>query len=351
VAREGRSKDARSHALESPPWERLSELEEYRLLCRQRLEHLVPVREPLVLISQVQRSGGTLLAQLLDGHPECHVDPYELKIGHPKKHDWPALDLDRPERWFETLYFRGMSERLRRTERTRRPEIGRSAFPFLFLPRLQRALFERCVAAWRPGSEREVLDCYFTAYFNAWLDDQSLYARPKRAVVGFTPRLAMAAENVERFFAAYPDGLLISIVREPRAWYASALKHMPEHYGDAEAALALWRRSAEAGLAARERYGSRVLLLTYEQLVLEPEATMASVAERIGVAMRPELLTPTFNGMPIRANSSGAVDRVGILPERVRPLENALSPQLAARVDELAGDLYERAAAVAAEAS
>ena len=37
------------------PWERLSEVEEYEALCRVHLEHLVQVREPLVLVSQIQR--------------------------------------------------------------------------------------------------------------------------------------------------------------------------------------------------------------------------------------------------------------------------------------------------------
>ena len=52
------------------PWEAMGEIEEYHELCRARLDHVVPVREPLVLISQIQRSGGTLLSQLFDGHPE-----------------------------------------------------------------------------------------------------------------------------------------------------------------------------------------------------------------------------------------------------------------------------------------
>src|SRR4051794_41532305 len=88
----------------TPPWERLDESEEYELLCRARLDHLVPVRQPLVLVSQVQRSGGSLLSQLFDGHPQCHAHPSEIYIGHPKKWDWPPLDLSAPETWFETLY-------------------------------------------------------------------------------------------------------------------------------------------------------------------------------------------------------------------------------------------------------
>src|SRR5207244_11583723 len=80
------------------PWERLDELEEYRALCRTRLQHLVEVREPLVFVSQIQRSGGTLLSRLLDGHPECHAHPYEARLGHKSK--WPVLDLAAPDEWF-----------------------------------------------------------------------------------------------------------------------------------------------------------------------------------------------------------------------------------------------------------
>jgi hypothetical protein len=342
-----RSRPTPAAAAELPLWERLDELEEYRTLSRVRLENTVDVREPLVLISQVQRSGGTLLMQLFDGHPECHVDPFELKIGRPGKEDWPPLDLERPETWFDVLYDVTLGERLRPTERTKNPHGGRSVFPFVLLPRLQRALFERAVETRAPTTEREVLDCYFTSYFNAWLDNQNLSARPKRAVVGFVPRLAMEESSVERYFAAYPDGLLISIVRDPRAWFLSASRHWPARYGDVDAGLGLWRASVEAALAARELYGDRVALLTYERLVRQPEATMRALADRVGIAMLPLLLEPTFNGLPIRANSSGEVERLGILPERVDAFRDELDAATIARVDELAGDLYARADEVA----
>jgi Sulfotransferase family len=327
-----------------PAWE-VDDLTDYRALVRARLEHLVPVAEPLVLISQIQRSGGTLLLQLLDGHRECHVDPYELKIGHPKKHNWPMLEVSQPERWFETLYFRGTVERLRRTDRTRRPESGRSVFPYLFSPRLQKQVFDRCVERRPPRSGREILDAYLTSYFNAWLDNHNLYTGPKRAVVGFTPRLALDGANLERYFAAYPDGTLISIVRDPRAWYESAAKHMPEHYLDVGRALGLWSASADATVAAAERHGDRVLVLTYEQLVREPESTMRRVAERIGIDWAPSLLRPTFNCRPARANSSNPVAGEGILSERADAFRESLDPAMVERISALAGDRYDRAAA------
>src|SRR5215212_2021070 len=79
--------------------------DEFHALLEQRLERPVAVREPLVLISQIQRSGGTLLSQLLDAHPQLHAHPHELHIGYPRdKRDWPRLDLTRgPEEWFRAL--------------------------------------------------------------------------------------------------------------------------------------------------------------------------------------------------------------------------------------------------------
>jgi hypothetical protein len=328
-------------------WDMLDEVEEYRLLCRVRLEHTVRVREPLVLISQIQRSGGSLLSQLFDGHPQCHVYPNEIKIGHPNEWTWPPLDLDRPEQWFEILYHRRAAKDLQRGYRKSPLDAGFDVFPFLFSPRLQKQLFERCRSSHAIGGERDVLDCYFTSYFNAWLDNHNLYTGPKRLVVGFTPRLAMQRENVERFFAAYPEGTLVSTVREPRAWYASARKHK-RSYGTPEQGLALWRGSTKAALESVARYGDRVVVLTYEQLVLDTERTMRRLAERIGIEMSPTLLLPTFNGRPIRANSVDAVEEYGILQERVEAYRETLDPETLVRITELAGDLYARAQEVAA---
>jgi hypothetical protein len=328
--------------VEIPVWERLSELEEYETLCRMRLEHVVAVREPLVLVSQVQRSGGTLISQLFDGHPECHAHPHELKIGYPRERFWPPIDLARPESWFEILFENRSARNFRRGYRKSLKGRQDEVFPFLFLPRLQKAIFDERVQAVQPESERDVLDCYFTSYFSAWLDNQNLYTGPKRVVTGFTPRLAMQPGNLEKFFAAYPNGTLITTVRDPHAWFVSAASYAPEHYGDVDEAIRVWRESAEAGLEALERYGERVVLLTYEQLVLDPEATMRLVAERIGISMSPVLLEPTFNCRPIQANSSERVERHGILRERVNAYRDSLDADTKARITQRAGDRYER---------
>ena len=91
-------------ALETTDAAATADAREYATLLAQRTRHLVEVREPLALISQVQRSGGSLLSQLFDGHPEIHAHPHELHTGYPKKHTWPPLVLDDgPAEWFRLL--------------------------------------------------------------------------------------------------------------------------------------------------------------------------------------------------------------------------------------------------------
>jgi Sulfotransferase family len=322
-------------------WEQMDEGDEYRHICRARVDHVVRVQEPLVLVSQVQRSGGTLLSRLFDGHPECHAHPYELTIG-PRTVRWPSIDLAKPERWFETLFEEKALEHLvsgYTKPGLKGPDVD--VLPFTFLPRLQKQIFDACIEASRIERERDVFDCYFTSYFNAWLDNQNLYSKPKRIVIGFRPRTNLKTANVERFLEVYPDGTLVSLVREPRGWYASASRHRRQ-YEDLDEALAVWRRSTEASIANRERFGDRVVLLTYEELVLETEATMRRLAERFGITMSPVLLTPTYNGRAVRANSSDPVADYGVLVERASAYGDVLDPALIARVDELAGDLYAR---------
>ena len=188
-------------------------------------------------------------------------------------------------------------------------------------------------AAAAATSERDVLDAYFTSYFNAWLDDQNLYTGPKKVVTGFTPRLAIDPENRDKFFAAYPDGTLVAIVREPQSWYRSAVKYSERRFPDAETAIGLWRESTEAAL------DERVVLVTYERLVGNTQEVMTWLAERIGITFSPVLLEPTFNGRSIRANSADEVSQYGILGTRDQPPPD---PEVA----ELAGDLYERAVTV-----
>jgi hypothetical protein len=315
---------------------------------RQRLEHLVLVDQPLVLISQANRSGGTLMAQLFTGHPECHVHPGEMHIGHPRKVDWPDLDLGgSPDRWFRAL----AEDRLVQYAHSGFVKAGRAAnrdkasaqqrvYPFLFLRRFQRDVFRKVIASQTIESQRQIMDAYFTSYFNAWLDYQGLY-EPKRFVVGFMPRLSSEPESVARYFRDYPDGRLITVIRDPKAWYVSLRAKKPEQRRDPRESIGRWMRSTEAALDNLERYGSRVLVIGFEDLIGDTEGTMREVADFLDLPFDEVIARPTYQGRNIRANSSFSNASPGVIEG---PLQRGreLSSEHAAIVEEETAALYEK---------
>jgi hypothetical protein len=118
---------------------------------------------------------------------------------------------------------------------------------------------------------------------------------------------------MEFFFEIYPDGRLISLVRDPKNWFPSVLRHGPDKYGDLEGALSQWNESARAQLGNKERYGDRVRIIKFEDLVSKTEAVMRYLAEFLGIEFDEILLVPTFNKSPIKAHTRFRVENNGIV--------------------------------------
>ena len=316
-------------------------------LFRAFRENVVTVDQPFVLVSQLQRSGGTLLNSLLDGHPQLHSHPHELMVGRPK-HDWPALDLDAgadawyerlAEGWLGALFGYGY----------RKAPVGGDAYPRLPLavvPSFVERLFRVLCAERAPRTQREILVRYLTAFFNAWVDCQGLREPGKLWVSGFGPRLAWG-DSRRRFAADYPDGRLIMSHRDPRAWYASASLHKPR-YARLDAALALWRKGAEEIVTAKAEAPDSVFVLTYESLVRDPESAMRSVAGWLGLDWHPVLLQPTFNRLPVPANSSyGSPAEPGIQRTSLDRWRDQLSADVVGRIEAETADLDRTVRAIA----
>ena len=217
-------------------------------------------------------------------------------------------------------------------------------YPFLFLPRLQREIFRQC-AANGISNQRDVMNCYMTSYFNAWLDYQDLYSDEKECVFAFTPRVSLHSDSVERYFSDYPEGRMITVIRDPKTWFVSFVKKKPDERRDVAEALTRWKDSARAALENRQRWGDRIILLTFESLVQDVEPTMRYLAEALGLNYDDCLLTPTFQGMPIRANSTFRVESDGVIDTPLKRAED-LSAEEVAGIERESGELY---AAVLAE--
>ncbi|MBA2764810.1 MAG: sulfotransferase [Thermoleophilaceae bacterium] len=334
-----------SHTQLVPAADQLATPDEAQRLFRHRREHITEIDQPLVLISQMQRSGGTLLSELFDGHPQLHAHPYELHIGHPTKYDWPVLDLDAgPEEWHEILheeilerYFDQGYHKYARKHVAYQDE-NLEAHPFTLVPSFQRSLFLELASEREIRTQRDVLDLYMTSYFNAWLDNQNLHGTEKRFVIGFCPRLAWGTSRAA-FLEAYPDGRQISAIRDPNGFFASARLAYPQKYGDITEAIGLWRMAAEEILAAKQERPDAVHVVAFETLLSETEATMRAACTFLGIDFDPILTRPTFNRRPIKANSSFRVSRHGILDEPICRTET-LSDDERNAIEEWVGETY-----------
>jgi hypothetical protein len=295
------------------------------------------VTSPLALISQIQRSGGTLLSQLFDGHSELHAHPHELKIGYPTKYTWPKLNLkDASNRWLETLFETSVLSHFKKGYKKEKKRDD--AFLFLFLPSVQREIFLDYVGSIDPLTLRDVFDGYMTSYFGAWLNNQNSSGQ-KRFITAFTARLAMRNENMQSFFEIYPDGRLISIIRDPKNWYPSAIRHKPKICRGIRDGVDLWKKNARAMLRNKERYGDRVCILTFEDLITRTKSVMRYLAEFLEIKFEDILLEPTFNKYPIRANTSFEAEKNGIIKSTLERYKTLTREELDF-IQSMSGELY-----------
>ena len=314
-----------------------------RALKKTDLTQLVPVTSPIALISQIQRSGGSLLSQLFDFHPQVHAHPHELKIGHPKKYIWPDLNLNQsPNRWFNILFEESVIRHLQ--EGYKKEPSSDTTFPFIFVPYVQRKIFFDFFKKLESIQLRDVFNAYMTSYFGAWLNNRN-YDGDKKYVTGFTPRLSEKKDNMEKFFNIYPDGRLISIIRNPKNWFPSALRHnrkiKKDKYSDIHIALGQWKQNSEAMIRNKEQFKEKVCIIKFEDLIQKTEGVMTHFSQFLEIEYNKILLTPTFNGNPISANTSFDETKEGILSNTVER-HKTLSSREIGIIEQETGDLYDR---------
>jgi hypothetical protein len=305
-----------------------------------RLKSYTPVCAPLALISQIQRSGGSLLSQLFDGHPEIYAHPDELKIGYPKKYKWPKIDLnDIPKNWFTILFEESVVKHFR--EGYTKGHKSEKTFPFIFFVSLQEKIFFNYLDSLESVTLREIFNAYMSAYFGSWLNYHNVYGN-KKFITGFTPRLSMSKENMKFFFEIYPDGRLISIIRDPRNWFPSAARHNRQRYGytDAKKGLTQWNQSARAMLENKDKYKDRVIIISFEDLIRNTEPVMHSLADFLNIEFDDILLVPTFNKFPMVANTSFRAEKAGIAKNTLVRYKT-LSHEELDLIDKLTRDIYE----------
>lgn len=265
------------------------------------LQHIAPVTAPLALVSQISYSGGSLLSSLFDGHTNLHAYPHEFAINALNKNFWPQIDiLGNSEKSLPKILQAGDFVNFQNVLDQGKEDQPR--FSFMHLPVLQKEIFKKYLDSGESLTMRLVFDAYMTACFGAWLNYQN-HRIDKKFVTAYGPGLTMDNGVIDNFFEIYPDGKLISIVRNPEHWFVSASRLEPERYGDIESALNHWKESVQAAIQSRQKFGDRVCLVNFEDIVTQTESVMRYLSEFLKIPYEDVLLQRTFNGLDLQSQT------------------------------------------------
>lgn len=297
------------------------------------LEQTVQIDHPLILISQIQRSGGSLLTQLFDHHHQVYTLPTELYC---TKNEWLRDDEINTYHKFKLRHNNHLQRYIfQGFDKGRSKLKDRIHFDFNF------GLQEEVIHDFEAHSVRESLNRFFTSFFNSWTNFRNMGGN-KKFVLAFAPRTIqdiwkLKAKN--SFYSAYPNGYILSIVREPKNWYSSAEKHS-SFYSDPSKAFSIYNSCLEATLNVKNESPDRTIMVRFSDLVSDTERVMQMICNTTGIDFKSNLLQPTFNSFQTKSNSSH--ERVFKVDERV------LDRQPEKKIDDVrlyqkAKNLYNRA--------
>lgn len=99
-----------------------------------------------------------------------------------------------------------------------------------------------------------------------------------------------------RVLEAYPDAVMIHVIRDPRDRHASMVHHRGGRRSGVFGSIAVWRHSARLAERNAKRFRGRYLVVRYEDLVTDPEPKMREVCEFIGEPFDPHMVTSGHEG-------------------------------------------------------
>jgi hypothetical protein len=273
---------------------------------------MLPFDQRACFIAGQAKSGTTLVAALLDNHPELLVLPQE------------------------TAYFPTVLRKY--------GDAGRRAqFDYLTKESFSRVLFGG-EPKWREHEYKDFPQQEFHETFeriaferaNVQSDLLALMAEAYAETIGapldrikrWIEKTPANRNHVDEIFTRFPQAKLLVTLRDPRAILATQIalektrqtKRFSVYY-----VIAHWRVAAK--LARRVRAGDVPgLFVQFEQLVSEPASIMKSVCDYLEVQFDPEVvLTPTKIGEPWGGNSAAQVAFSKVSAEPASRWENELS--------------------------
>lgn len=250
----------------------------------------------LLMLSAMYENGGNMTHRFLDGHPQMYVYPFESQLGtryvkdflssmYPLKYRWPSFLLDAsPYQDYKAI----IDEEAK--IRVITPHVSKFRnMPMKFSDDERCRLYQEYVKA-TGRSRANNVTAFFQSTFDAWKD----YNRSgeENVYVGYSPIIIVDAEKI---LTELPQSHVLHVVRNPWSAYADTKKRpVPmsiEHY------LSAWIQNQYYALLYKKKYPNRVHLLRTQDIMADPENTLGSLCEALGLERVKSLNTLTWNSM------------------------------------------------------
>ena len=242
-----------------------------KMICARR-DEIVPYNYPLLIISGMQRSGTTMVTQLLSNHPSVLSYFAELHIGKPNKYHWPSLEVYNYKERFQRLIPRNLAYKF-----LSRKSNYDFIFDFSFFKKTFLNLEKYNIA----NTQRVTLDNFFTSYFNAYLNcNHSNFFDQYQFISASIPGLTLYQDSLNKFIRDYPDGKILVMIREPLIWWNSARRHSKSLKTKG---IERYSASLNNSLWAIKRYPHNVFIVSFDQLVMDTKQSVDSFLSHLGI--------------------------------------------------------------------
>lgn len=297
-----------------------------------------------IFIGGINRSGGSLMARLLDGHSK--VLSYPMEIGFP--HDYSLYDI------FESYTgipltipeYDGIQEcdvyqllGIPREKPTVITQWGKERSEIMGVRQnyLEKVFYGKVHTSFDHAKFCELFDKYIKnaksvvelyearhkAYFETW--DEGIYAKNKEYVV-MQDSAGAYLTNIDKFFNDFNGSTFIYPLRDAFGYIASEKTRLARrYYGsrrfswpkfpnkfvksfneyDLDAQIRAWMVAVTRIVLLQERYGigHRLVVYKHENILHYPEETMRVIAEKTGIGYESVLLEPTIANQKWLGNS------------------------------------------------
>lgn len=259
-----------------------------------------------ILINSYIRSGGSLLARLLDGHPDLYVLPVEMSYSK-RKVLFPNVS-DNVNSFNDLVQEMNLERTFNKLDQNAvisKDPYGKQRIEFsysTFLDGVKKRLND-----YGAIKLSHAVAAIYESFFENWnaLDSSK---NDKQEKYGYVNHLsAMCYGDYAEFFDSFPEGKIIQTIRDPRSWYASVKTHIgikDDQPLFLVFAMHLWVESNIRGLIAAKLKSDRYSIIRYEDLVVDLDNTLNEVCKSLNIEYNEILKHPTMGGIEWKGNSA-----------------------------------------------